>query len=195
MAGRIRSSLLCISLTVAFVIHAETARAVDSDTIILSSGGTPIFSFTLTEGGIESVGISAAGVFPGGPPPGFVPGISIILTEPAGEPTDPLDPPPFILPNQDIASDFLMADPVTQGLFFASDGDPNFAQFLNNAIVAGIPLVLIPETGGLQDVTQFLPGSPVQVQIQSDVVPEPGTLALLGSGLLGVAVRARRARS
>ena len=58
----------------------------------------------------------------------------------------------------------------------------------------------IPETGELQDVTQFLPAElrdfGFSVSVQSDVepVPEPASIVLLGSGIAGVGTLLRRRR-
>jgi len=87
----------------------------------------------------------------------------------------------------------------TLSFVFQSDGALGF-----NAAVAALQLLQTPtllESGGLQDVSSILgtTGAGLTVNIQSDVtvggdVPEPGTLLLLATGLLGTAVLRFRTR-
>jgi hypothetical protein len=190
MSGRSRFVLFCFSLTVAFVIHAESARAQTSDVV-----GIPGFGLNIPlgeAGGPESLGLSAAsGITPGVAPPGFTPTNAIILTDPAGI-QEPAGEPPGIpvSPGGPIASDIAVQDATHQGLFLLSDGDPQFANFL--AIALGLPgVVLLEETG----LPQVVSGNSTTVVTFTSDIPEPGTLALLGLGLLGMAAHARRARS
>ena len=58
----------------------------------------------------------------------------------------------------------------------------------------GVVVPTVVETGDLQDLTALLHSDTggLRVQVQSDVVPEPSTLLLFGSGLLGLAAQGRR---
>jgi hypothetical protein len=198
MSGRARFLLLfALTLTVGFVFHADPAKAFDRVVISIPGGGT-LLDLTFGEGGaapVESLGLSAAGPSFGAPPAGFVPGFSIILTEPEGilEPPDP-NPPVFMPDGHTEVSDVVLVDPNTQGLYFVSDGSQDFATMVGIALGLPLGFVAFEETGALQDLTPYLPGSPYQIQFLSDV-PEPGTMALVSFGLLGMAVRARRVRS
>jgi hypothetical protein len=70
----------------------------------------------------------------------------------------------------------------------------------NDCQVIG-PATCVVETGGFQDITQQLfpghfPNLSFRVLVQSDLqVPEPGTLALVGVGLAGLAAVGRRRAS
>lgn len=86
------------------------------------------------------------------------------------------------------------------GVFLLSDGDPLFAQvILIPSVLRTSPQTILEETGQLQDLTPFLGTAPfgLRVQVQSDVIPEPATFALLGLGVgtLGVASRRRQQRT
>ena len=84
---------------------------------------------------------------------------------------------------------------------FISDGSLDIQSILS--LPAGFPIVFLAETGLLQDVTPFLlalapnPFGPIKVQVASGVtpIPEPGTVALLGLGLAGLAVGGSRRQS
>src|SRR5262245_14480570 len=190
MERRKRLVVLGASLVVVFAAQVRSSEAFSDRMIISRIPGGPVFDATIDEAGGET---SLSWGVPVDP---FAPGtILILLTEPPGEP--PGENPIFVPGTELIVSDAVLAwNPtagINRGVLMVSDGDPLLAQ------IALLPAKqVIPETGELQDLSgpEFL-GSisyAVLVQVQSDVVPEPGTLLLVGSGLLGLAIRSRRAR-
>ncbi len=72
------------------------------------------------------------------------------------------------------------------GWFFEGDGNPDHFIFFGVTDPAGISAIFISNGGGGIEVDHL------QYGFQSTTIPEPGSLALLGSGMLGLAGTVRR---
>jgi len=121
---------------------------------------------------------------------------AVILTEPASEPVD--ENTTFLPGTKTAVSDLVISlndpEPAT-GVTLISDSDPMFSERL--AQVLALPstdVFRIEETGQLQTLPIGFPGIGIHsrnIQVQSDVVPEPGTLMLFGSGIGGLVLFGR----
>jgi hypothetical protein len=122
---------------------------------------------------------------------------AVILTAPAGAPPGEN---PVLVPGTNLVAGALIimniftvlfpTDFVLQLLYF-SDGSSDFGNLVSSY---GPFASLLEATGSLQDVTYLLHSDlgGTRVQVQSDVIPEPATGALVMAGLLGLAYRQRR---
>ena len=206
MSRSSRFVYLLLSLAVAFVVHVGSARA-DSDRMVVTNvlSGNVFFDQSIPEPAVAGLGESSLFFAPSGgtaPPPDFNPALTyVVLSEPAGAAPEPGDESPIFLPGTEtIVSDLVIGSFQSGGQFAAgvqllSDGDPNLLGLVET--IPAAVLQIIPETGDLEDVTGLLGSGPagLRVQVQSDVVvPEPGTFALLGVGLLGLAAQGRQRR-
>jgi len=211
MSKRSRVVYFLLCLIVAFGVQVGRARAggvPDSDRMVVTDNlsGTVLFDGSIAEppaaGGPEIL------IFPVGNspfPPSFDSTLTYIaLIEPAGAPPEPGGEPPIFLPGTNsVVSDLVISslahDPTSgpRTVELLSDLDPNFAQVVSALPPRASNVFAVEETGSLQDLSILLGTGGtggVQVQVQSDVVPEPGTFALLGLGLLGLAAQGRRRR-
>ncbi len=191
--------LLAAMLLAMFVVMAASAFAQNpippSDIVILNNNSVyPSATVVIPEGGSpEATGLFIGGspIFGGGFPNGAV--LNIYLTEEDGSGiiSDHL----YTVGGQPFSCD-LQTGLGADCLFFSSDAsrDPS----IGTVCTLG-PAFCLQETGSLQDVTFmvnlqnggqgiFANGT---IQVQSDV-PEPGSMLLLGSGMLGIAGRIRR---
>ena len=210
-------SVSILSLALALTGLIGTARAASDRMVITDSAGVAIFDNSIVEA--PATGAETSLTFAGGPasvPPPIpissaitIPGVSIVvLTEPAGTAAEPGEPP-LILPgpNGDVfVSDLVVSTLADQAagappfVSLLSDGDPELQSII--PILATIPGIhFLVETGQLQDLTTLVTGpvpgpfGPISVFVQSDVVPEPGTLLLMGLGLASFAFTRSRRRA
>jgi len=182
------------------VLPAAHAGSVSSDEVVINGGGIyPNSDVVFPEGPGAS---EASNVLIGGAPifGGLHPAFNIYLTE----------------PGTNIVSDHLFngltgvaacfaAQPNNQGpgtsdcIYFSSDPSTD-ASIGAPCTAVGTTSFCIPETGTLQDMTPFITiwngGSGIfgggSIKVQSDVVPEPSTIIMLGTGLLGLSGSLKR---
>jgi hypothetical protein len=196
-----------LSTIVALMAHltSATALTVPSDELRITNPTGTVFDGIIPE--VAGSAETSVAFGPASYPPVVLAnnGQFVFLLEPPGEPQDPNAPPPVLFfsslacPSGCPVSDLVIMVPVQTpfggpGVILVSDTDPGLANLVGqvNQPGFGVSQTLLTETGQLQDLGPFLTG---HVQVLSDVVPEPGTLLLLASGLAGlVAAGAHRNR-
>jgi len=188
-----RLLLFALGLLIVFASRIESASALSDRMLVTDiTTGAVLADSSIAEGNPERLSFGVV-------PPVFLIDTVVVLTEPPGEP--PEGTPVFVPETSQIVSDLIfLSTQDNQGhaidpfVLFLSDGDSELAAFA--AILDAFPFATLEETGELQDLTEFLGTAALgfRVQVQSDVVPEPATLALAGSVMVGFAAMARRGR-
>jgi hypothetical protein len=190
MSTRRRFVLFTLSLVLVFATRVESARALSDRLLVTDATGVVLFDGSVDDTAGGGTELSLA--FGAPVDPFATTNTIVVMTEPAGEP--PGESPIFIPGTNQIISDLVLSPhgpspggPV--GVLFLSDGDPRVPQIAS--LLPVVAFSVLEETGDLQDLSALLGSDPLTVQVQSDVVPEPGTFALLGFGLVVLAARRR----
>jgi hypothetical protein len=208
-------SILSFAFALAGLIG--TAGAASDRLVITDPSGVSIFDNSISE--VPATGAESSLTFAGGPapvPPPIpissaitIPGIGIVvLSEPPGTAPEPGETP-LVLPGPN--GDVFVSDLVVSTLVGNTAGVPAFVTLLSDGdpelqtlvpILATIPGIhFLVETGQLQDLTALVTGpvpgpfGPISVFVQSDVVPEPETLLLLGVSLASLGFTRSRRRA
>jgi len=203
-----------LTLVAAFTVHAGSAKAASDRLLITSPSGGVLFDNSMPDAGtagpettLTFTGAPTNTLPPPLPPPAAIttPGADVIvLTEPAGEPPDPTEPPvtisgptgPVVVSDIIISTLGIPAGAAPPFVMLASDFQDlqQITSLPPNARIMSEPFPEAPLTlTGLAGTGPGGPFGPISVVVQSDAVPEPGTVLLLGSGLIAlVAVGARR---
>jgi hypothetical protein len=179
--------LFALGLAVAVAGYAHGAKA---DRLLVTSGGTVLRDVSTPESEDEILFYAVAG------PESSGVNTAVILTAPTGEPPgeDPIFVPGTDLIARAIVTFHIAFSPPSfwiHEVFLIPDGYPGF-ESVYLPIYAPYA-TLLEATGSLQDLTSPLHSDAAgwQVQVQYDVIPEPGTAALLAAGLAALAARSR----
>jgi len=197
--------LSCFAVALTLVASLDARAVTISDQMLITSGSTVVFNQQIVEP--TSPALLETPLVYGHP--FLVSSLTnllavkvVALTEPPNSVLDGTEIP-VTLPSGSkvMLSDVVISVPgtltglnMTGSVILVSDGDPNLSRIAGMMPGAWSNVTVMPETGSLQDVTSALAITDVDVQVLSDVevVPEPGTVALLGGGLLGGYLLRRR---